>query len=247
MLEIDLKGKIALVTGASKGIGKASALMLAKAGAKVIINYNQDDQGAEAVAKLIGEDAFVIKADISNPESAAKMFKTVQEKFGRLDILVNNAGTTSEHKLENLPIEEIKRIFDINTFGVFYCSKYAIPLMKECGGTIINISSTSMYTGAGGGAHYASSKSALLGLTRNIAKDYGEFNIRSNALAVTLVNTELLKSRKTGNLEEKINNVPLKRLCETEEIGYAVAFLASDFAGYITGEVITMDGGRTYA
>lgn len=247
MLAIDLKDKIALVTGASRGIGKSCAITLAQAGAKVIINYNQNKEAAEKTARSIGDNADIIQGDITNPAKVEEMMDIIKKKYGRLDILINNAGTTTEYKLEDLPIEDIHKVFEVNMFGTFYCTKFALPIMKEKGGSIINISSTSMYTGAGGGAHYAASKSALLGFTRNLAKDYGQYNIRSNALAVTLVNTELLINRKTGDLKSKIENVPVKRLCEPEEVGYLAAFLASDMAGYINGEVITMDGGRTYA
>ncbi|MFZ7121919.1 MAG: SDR family NAD(P)-dependent oxidoreductase [Eubacteriaceae bacterium] len=247
MLNIDLNGKIALITGASRGIGKSCAHILSEAGAKVIINYNKNHEAALDVAKSIGENVDTIQADITDYKNVKKMMKSIEIKYGRLDILINNAGTTSEYKLEDLPIEDIQTIFNINTFGAFYCAKYALPLMKDQGGSIINISSTSMFTGAGGGAHYASSKSAMLGLTRNLAKDYGKYNIRTNALAITLVDTELLRNRKTGDLDKKITSVPLKRLCQPEEIGYMSAFLASNMASYINGEVITIDGGRTYA
>lgn len=247
MLNIDLNGKIALITGASRGIGKSCAQVLSQAGAKVIINYNKNHEAALDVAKSIGENVDIIQADITDSKNVKKMMKSIEIKYSRLDILINNAGTTTEYKLEDLPIEDIQTVFNVNTFGAFYCAKYALPLMKDQGGSIINISSTSMFTGAGGGAHYASSKSAMLGLTRNLAKDYGKYNIRTNALAITLVDTELLRNRKTGDLEKKIMSVPLKRLCQPEEIGYMTAFLASDLASYINGEVITIDGGRTYA
>ncbi len=247
MLAIDLRGKIAFVTGSSRGIGKSCAKTLAQAGAKVIINYNTNIKAAQEVAKEIGGDTAVVQGDVTDPQKVEDMLKLIKEKYGKLDILVNNAGTTTEYNLEELPIEDIQKVFEVNLFGTFYCTKFALPLMKENGGTIINISSTSMYTGAGGGAHYAASKSALLGFTRNLAKDYGQYNIRTNSIAVTMVNTELLINRKTGDLKSKIENVPVKRLCEPEEVGYLTAFLASDMAGYINGEVITMDGGRTYA
>ncbi|HCX64511.1 MAG TPA: beta-ketoacyl-ACP reductase [Eubacteriaceae bacterium] len=247
MLEINLEGKVGLITGGSKGIGKACAKALAEAGATVIINFSQNKEEAQKTAEEIGERALLHQCDVSNPEEVRAMMNAIGEKFGRLDILVNNAGITSEDLLEDLPEESIRRIFDVNFFGAMYTSKYALPLMKDRGGSMIFMSSTSMYTGAGGGAHYAASKSALLGLLRNIAKDYGKYNIRSNGLAVTMVNTDLLKNRKTDDLKSKIEGVPLKRLCEPEEIGGTVAFLSSDTASYINGEMITMDGGRTYA
>lgn len=248
MLSIDLTGKVALITGASRGIGRSCAEILAQCGAKVVINYNNNAALAEELAHDIGETAATFKGNVSDPEDVKKMMEFTHSKFGKLDILVNNAGTTTENNIEELTLDDIQKVFQVNLFGTFYCCKYAIPYMKQNNnGSIINISSTSMFTGAGGGAHYASSKSGLLGLTRNLSKDYGKYNIRTNALAVTLVKTELLTNRTTGDLQEKIANVPLKRLCDPEEVAYMVAFLSSSLASYVSGEVITMDGGRTFA
>lgn len=245
MINIDLRGKVAVVTGGAKGIGSACGKILAQAGAKVVINYNSSSIAADELAHDIGDNAVTYKGNVANPVDMEDMIKYTVDKFSQIDILVNNAGTTSENILEDLTIEEIDRIFKTNIYGSFYTSKYALPYMKSKGGSIINISSTSMYSGAGGGAHYAASKSALLGLTRNIARDYGKYNIRSNSLAVTLVKTDLLMGR-SHDLDSKISKVPLARLCEPEEIAYMVAFLSSDMGSYITGEVITIDGGRTY-
>jgi 3-oxoacyl-[acyl-carrier protein] reductase len=146
MLAIDLKDKIALVTGASRGIGKSCAITLAQAGAKVIINYNQNKEAAEETARSIGDNADIIQGDITNPAKVEEMMDIIKKKYGRLDILINNAGTTTEYKLEDLPIEDIHKVFEVNMFGTFYCTKFALPIMKEKGGSIINISSTSMYT-----------------------------------------------------------------------------------------------------
>ncbi|MPW26601.1 glucose 1-dehydrogenase [Alkalibaculum sp. M08DMB] len=248
MINIDLSGKVAVITGSSRGIGYSCAEILAKCGARVVINYRNNALLSEELAHKIGSAATTFKGDVSIPEEVEKLMKYTNDKFGNIDILVNNAGTTTENNIEDLSIDDIEKVIRVNYFGSLYCCKYAIPYMKQNNnGSIINISSTSMYSGAGGGAHYASSKAALLGLTRNLAKDYGKYNIRTNSLAVTLVNTELLRNRTTGDLKEKIANVPLKRLCEPEEIAYMVAFLSSSLGSYISGEVITIDGGRTFA
>lgn len=246
MLKIDLTEKVIIITGASKGIGSSCSKVLADCGAKVVINYHSNGLLAEELANEIGENAITYKGNVSDADDMKKMMEYTKNHFGSLDVLVNNAGVTSENILEDLSIDEIDRVIKTNLYGAFYSSKYALPYLKENGGSIIHMASTSMYSGAGGGAHYAASKAALVGLIRNIARDYGKYNIRSNALAITLVKTDLLMGR-TQNLDSKISGVPLGRLCEPEEVAYMTAFLSSDLASYITGEVITIDGGRTYA
>ncbi|MGL4606769.1 MAG: SDR family NAD(P)-dependent oxidoreductase [Eubacteriaceae bacterium] len=247
MLNIDLSKKVALVTGGSRGIGKACSKVLDSAGGRVIINYNKNEEMAIALAENLGNNPEIVQCDVSNPDEVEKMMAYIKNKFGSLDILVNNAGVLLEKSIEAIEIEEANHIFKTNYFGAYYCCKYGVPLMKEKGGSIINISSTSMFTGGGGGAHYAASKSALLGLTRNMAKEYGPYGVRSNALAISLVKTELLENRKKIDLKDKIDQVPLGRLCEPEEVAYMVAFLGSSLGAYINGEIITIDGGRTFA
>lgn len=252
MIDISLKGKVALVTGGSKGIGAGIAKRLSEAGATVIINCEGQVEFAEAIKKEItdaGGLADICVADIMNREAVEAMMATIAEKHGSLDILVNNAGASTVGTIEELTYKEIDFVLALNVGGLINCCKEAMPYLASHGGSIINIASTSMYTGGGGGLHYAGSKSAIMGITRNLSKSYGAKGVRTNALAITLIDTELFRNRYADPVEREavINTVPLRRLGQPEDIGNMAAFLASNLGSFINGEIITMDGGRTYA
>lgn len=253
MISIDLSGRVALVTGGSKGIGAGIVEVLARAGAQVIINCEGQVNFAEEVKTRVindGGKADIYVADIMNRGHVGNMFDWIQNKYGRLDILVNNAGMSTVGNIEELSYEQIDKVLDLNIKGVINCCKEAMPyLSKTENASIVNIASTSMYTGGGGGLHYAGSKSALLGITRNLSKSYGPKGVRTNALAITLIDTELFRNRYQDQDErnEVINQVPIQRLGTPEDVGFMSAYLSSDLGSFINGEIITMDGGRTFA
>lgn len=253
MINIDLSNKVALVTGGSKGIGAGIAEVIAQAGALVIINCEGQVHFAEQVKQRIeqsGGKAEIYVADIMNRTDVTDMFRWVEQHYGGLDILVNNAGMSSVGSIEELSYEQIDRVLELNVKGVINCCKEAIPyLSRKDTSSIVNIASTSMYTGGGGGVHYAASKSALLGITRNLSKSYGVKGVRTNALAITLIDTELFRDRyqDPDDRAAAIAQVPVQRLGKPEDVGYMAAYLSSDLGSFINGEIVTMDGGRTYA
>lgn len=245
-----LKGKKALVTGGSRGIGRGIALALATQGADVAINYHSKKDEAEKVVeeiKKMGREAFSIQADVSKSADVAKMFGEVKTKWGRLDILVNNAGIVAFANFESITEEEWDKILDVNLKGQFLCSREAIKLMDK-GAKIINIASIAS-GGVGIGfsriAHYTASKGGVVALTENMAIDLASKGINVNAIAPGVIETDMTK----GMLgDEKVKQgllmrVPKGRVGKPEDIGAAAAFLASDEADYITGTVLYVDGG----
>lgn len=253
MLNLDLNNKVALVTGGSQGIGRGISLTLAKAGATVVIaHYDRtDDKVNETIAtiKELGCKCEAYKVNVSNPTDAKEMVSSIINDFGRIDILVNNAGISTVGNLDELSYEQIQAVLNVNLMGPFTMCKEVLPSMIENKfGRIINIASTSMYTGGGGGAHYAASKSGLMGMMRNLSKVYGKDNITTNNLAISLIDTELFRDRypEQSQRDEVISHVPVQRAGTPEDVGYAVAFLASDWASYINGEILQIDGGRMY-
>lgn len=251
MLNINLKNKVTLITGGSKGVGKGIAEAFAEAGANVIINYSRGKEKAvETVHEISNKNQFIecIKGDVSDPIQVRNMVNQIIDKHGKIDILVNNAGVTTVRNLENLELEELERVIKINTIGSFVVTKEVLPhMLKNNEGNIIMISSTSIFTGGGGGPHYSASKAALTGLIRSVAKDYGPKGIRINGLAISLIATELLYKRYSEEeRNERIMGVPVRRLGTPEDVGNIAAFLASNLSGYIHGEIINVDGGRLY-
>lgn len=254
MLKIDLSSKVAIVTGGSRGVGRGICRKLQKAGARVVINYSSEkgkSDAAELVEELTsaGGDAVAVQANISNPDEVKSMFEKTVDQFNKVDILVNNAGVTSVGTIEDISDSELDKIMKVNTYGSFYTSRECIKYLKQNnGGSIINIASTGLFTGGGGGPHYAASKAAILGLTRNLSKTYGKFGIRANALAISLINTELFRNRYSNeeDRQQVINQVPVRRLGTPEDVGNMVAFIASPLASYLNGELIVLDGGRLY-
>ncbi|MDR1573328.1 MAG: glucose 1-dehydrogenase [Clostridiales Family XIII bacterium] len=253
MLKIDLKNRTAVVTGGARGVGAGICAAMASAGARIIVNSLTDSPSAHAlVAKLQtgGAQAVHFCADVSSVTEVKAMIRFAFDVFGSLDILVNNAGISTAGSIESLSHDEISRVLDTNVKSMFNCCKEAIPHMREAGfGRIINIASTAMYTGGGGGAHYAASKAAVMGLTRNLAREYGRYGITANALAISLIDTDLFRSRypDPADRERAVAGVPAGRAGTPEDVGYASAFLASPLAAYINGDIIDIDGGRLYA
>ncbi|MEK6847366.1 MAG: glucose 1-dehydrogenase [Nanoarchaeota archaeon] len=242
-----LKNKVALVTGSSRGIGKAIALSFAKEGATVIVNYVKSDEKAKETVKEIeklGSKAIAIKCDVSNEQEVKRMMEKIVENFGKLDILVNNAGIVYDIPFMEKTLEQVKRTFEVNFNGVFLCSKYAAKVMKKIGsGTIINISSTNgTSTLNPESADYDASKAAVISLTKNLAEELAP-NIRVNCIAPGWINTDINKDLPKDYIKEEIEKILVKRFGKPEEIARVATFLASDDASFITRSTIIVDGG----
>jgi 3-oxoacyl-[acyl-carrier protein] reductase len=241
-----LQDKVILITGASRGIGRATALLAAKNGATVIINYHNSEQEAVAVVGLIektGGRAVAIKADISHDEEVKEMFRKIKEDFGHLDILVNNAGVMINNLLLMTRQEEYSRIMDINCQGMFICSQHATKMMvRQKSGKIINISSVVGVYGSPGQALYAASKSFVIGFTKSLAKELGSFNITVNAVAPGFIETDLTQNTRADVRARLISTIALGRSGTPEDIAPVILFLASPMGDYISGQVIGVDG-----
>jgi len=244
---IDLSGKVAIVTGSSRGIGAAIAVELARLGAQVVVNHRDSAAGAEEVRQTIaagGGEALVIQADVSQAAEARRLVKETLKTCGRLDILVNNAGTTRDNLLLMMKEADWQLVLQTNLTSAYHCCKAALrPMMKQRFGRIINITSVVGLSGQAGQANYAASKAGLIGFTKSLAKEVGSRNITVNAVAPGFVPTALTNVLPPEMVEQAIQNTPLGRLGKPEEIAYAVAFLASDQAAFITGQVLSVDGG----
>jgi 3-oxoacyl-[acyl-carrier protein] reductase len=244
---IDLSGKTALVTGGSRGIGRAIALRLATQGADVAFTYRGNAAAAAETTTAIealGRRALAIQGDARAPETAEAVVKAALEAFGRIDILVNNAGVTRDDLIMRMTEEAWLEVIETNLSGAFWMTKAVTrPMLKARGGRIINITSVSGQAGQMGQANYSSAKAGLIGLTKATARELASRSITANAVAPGFVLTELTQDL-PDNLKDEINaRTPLGRFGTTEEIANAVAFLASDEAGYITGQVLAVDGG----
>ena len=240
--------KTALVTGASRGIGSAVAVALAQMGYAVVINYNKSKDRAENLAKVITESykipALAVKCDVSIPEQVSEMFSTIKENFGGVDVLVNNAGVSSQKILTDITVEEWKNTIGVNLDGAFYCSKEALPYMiSKKQGSIINISSMWGQVGASCEVHYSTAKAGLMGFTKALAKEVAPSNIRVNAVAPGVVMTDMMSSFDENTVAELKEETPLQRLGTPKNIADAVAFLVSDKAEFITGQVLAVNGG----
>ena len=243
------EGAVAVVTGASGGIGRACALSLAEQGVTVIVHYNGNKEAATETLNLILENkgrGAVIKADVSDHEEVIGMFKKIRNAFGRVDVLVNNAGINRDGYMLMMNDDAFRDVIETNLFGSFYCTQEALRLMAGAKkGSIINISSTSGTVGSECQANYSASKGALISMTKTLAREYANKNIRVNAVAPGFIETNMLKSNYDLYVEKYMKSIPLGRFGEPEEVADVVTFLASDLASYITGKVITVDGGMT--
>lgn len=243
------EGAVALVTGASGGIGRAAAMDLAKSGVTVIVNYNCNKQGAEETVQAIrsaGGTAAMVKADVSNAEEVDAMFRKIKKHFNRLDVLVNNSGITKDGYLMMMSAESFDAVLKTNLYGCFYCTQGALRLMTAAKqGAIINIASTSGVVGQEGQANYSASKGAIISFTKTVAKEYARHGIRCNAVAPGFIDTHMTQVNR-GLLEEKyLQFIPQERFGTPEEVANVVTFLASNKASYITGKTIVVDGGLT--
>ncbi len=233
-----LEGKTALVTGASRGIGRAVAAELARAGASVVLGYRSGKDEAETLAAELGGRA--IQADVSNAEDAARLV----EEAGDLDILVNNAGLTRDGLLARMSDDDWRTVIDTNLSSVFYtCRAVTRPMMKKRGGAIVNVSSIVGVHGNWGQTNYAASKAGIIGFTKSLARELGSRGVRANVVAPGYVKTQLTDVLPEDATAAMLQNTPLGRLGEPEDIAGAVRFLCSDDAAFITGEVLLVDGG----
>ena len=243
----DLGGRVALVTGGSRGIGRAIALQLAKCGASVAINYNQSLHQAESVraeVKAQGGTAITVQADVRVPEEAERMVQETVESLGRLDILVNNAGYNRDTLLLRMSVEDWDEVMALNLRAVFLCTKPSLrPMMRQRWGRVINIGSVSGLAGNAGQANYAAAKSGLIGFTRAVAREMGSRNVTANLVAPGLIATELTKDIRKEIVDAVMQRLLVGRLGKAEEVAATVAFLASEEAAYITGQVLAVDGG----
>ena len=242
-----LKDKVAIVTGGTRGIGRAIALKLADHGANIVINYRNSDKEAEELKAILeekGVKVLTVKCDISNFEDSKNLMDKCKEVFGKIDILVNNAGITKDTLIMRMKEEDFDNVIDVNLKGTFNCAKHASAIMlKQRFGKIINMTSVVGIAGNAGQVNYSASKAGVIGLTKSLAKELGSRGITVNAVAPGFINTDMTASLSEKVKEEASKNIPLKRLGDPEDVANLVGFLASDAANYITGQVINVDGG----
>ena len=241
-----LKDKVALITGSSRGIGEATALLFAKEGARVVVNHSKSDKEVdEDVKKIkkIGSDSIAIKCDVSDEKEVKKMVEKTMETFGRIDILVNNAGIVFDVPFAERTVEQWKKTLDVNLLGVFLCSKYVAPHMSKNGGRIVNISSTSgVNSFSTESMDYGAAKAGVIILTRTLAKELAP-KILVNSIAPGWIDTYMNKDLPKDYVEKETEKIYLKRFAKPEEVAKAILFLSSDDASYITGITLIVDGG----
>ncbi len=242
-----LGGKTALVTGASRGIGRAIAIRLAGEGAKVAINYAGNEKAAQEVKSVIeanGGEAILVQADVASPEAVDEMVAKVTEAFGTIDILVNNAGITRDGLLARMKPEDFDAVIDTNLKGVFYCTKAVAKLMmKKRSGRIVNMASVVGLMGNAGQANYSAAKAGVIGFSKSVAKELASRGITVNMVAPGFIGTDMTAVLSDKVRETMVEEIPLKRMGQPEDVANAVAFLVSDQASYITGQVVNVDGG----
>lgn len=244
---LSLHGMKALVTGASRGIGKEIAIALAEAGANVAINYRSSEDGASDVAKKIesfGVSTWIYPADISDYNETVKMKEQIEKYFGNIDILVNNAGVNVDKLFINMDQESWNKVISVNLNGVFNCCNvFKNDLIESKQGRIINITSIVGQMGNVGQVNYAASKAGIIGMTKALAKEFARNKITVNAIAPGFIETDMLMGVPDKVKEKIISQIPFRRFGKPEEVAHAVTFLASDFASYITGHVLNVNGG----
>ena len=242
-----LHNRVAVVTGASRGIGKAICFDLAKNGAKVAINYHTNKENAYRIQEEIlslGGEAFAIQADVTKENDTKRLIDDVAKQWSGVDILVNCAGAMKNNYLEEMSLRAWREAIDVNLSGVYLASKAAIQFLKQSSyGRIINISSQAAFRGSIAHSHYTAAKAGILGFTYSIARELSAYNITANVISPGRVMTDMMEGYKDKKMEQCIEETPLKRFGKPEEIAYMVSFLASDKAGYITGANIHINGG----
>jgi NAD(P)-dependent dehydrogenase (short-subunit alcohol dehydrogenase family) len=241
------KGKVALVTGGTSGIGKATAIEFARAGAKVVLTGRREKEGAQVVAEIkkLGGQAAFVRADVAKDADVKRMVDFTVEKFGRLDIAFNNAGVEWKGPLDQATEAEYRRIFDVNVWGVLNSMRHEIPVMlKNGGGAIVNTSSVAGHVGLGQVSIYIASKHAVEGLTKSVALEFAKQNIRINAIAPGVIATEMWDRFAGEELRDQVSSIiPVARIGASEEIAAAVLYLCSDNAKFTTGTSLVVDGG----
>jgi 3-oxoacyl-[acyl-carrier protein] reductase len=239
--------KVALITGGTRGIGKAIALELAANGINIVINYRAESADMANLKKQIEEnkvECFFVKADISKFEECEKMVEQIMNKFGRIDILVNNAGITKDTLLMRMKKEDFEEVININLNGTFNCTRNVIPhMVKQRSGRIINVSSVVGVAGNAGQTNYSASKAGIIGFTKSLAREVASRNILVNAIAPGFIETNMTNVLSDNVKENILNQIPLKRMGTSEEVARVVKFLTSEDSSYITGQVIHIDGG----
>ncbi len=242
-----LDGNVAIVTGASRGIGRAIALELGRQGATVVVNYNGSEDKAQEVLEDIqaqGGQGMTYKCNVSDFMACETFMKEIVEKYGRIDILVNNAGITRDNLLMRMSERDYDQVLDTNLKGTFNCMKFVNrTMLKQRFGRIINISSVSGVLGNAGQANYAASKAGVIGLTKAVAREMASRGITVNAIAPGFIETEMTEVLSEGVKEGAVSQIPLGRFGQVEDIAHMVTYLASEYGGYITGQVIHVDGG----
>jgi len=242
-------GRVAIVTGGGRGLGRAMASRLAAEGAKLVISYRSNDSAAEETAETVreaGAECELFKGDVSSPADVEALFKSVGDAFGRVDILINNAGITRDNLMMRMKEEEFDEVLRTNLKGTYLCTRAALrPMVRARWGRIVNVSSVVGLVGNAGQANYAASKAGIIGFTKSVAREVAQRGITANVVAPGYVETEL-----TGSLPEKVKDqirdqVPAGRFGEPEEVAEVVAFLVGEAAGYVTGQTIAVDGGMT--
>ncbi len=243
----DLSGHVALVTGGSRGIGASISRQLAGQGASVVVNYNSSAEQAQALVKEVeaaGGKAIAVQGDVRKPEDTERLVAVAVDTYGKIDILVNNAGFNRDTLILRMSLEDWDEVMDLNLRAVFLCTKSALrPMMKNRWGRIINIGSVSGLAGNAGQANYAAAKSGLIGFTRAVAREFGSRNITSNLVAPGLVITELTKDIRPEIVAGVKQRLLIDRNGTPEDVSAMVVYLASEEAGYVTGQVFSVDGG----
>ena len=247
MSGVDLEGKVALVTGASRGIGAVIACRLARAGAKVAVNYHSSHEAAAEVVKTIGEaggSAIPVNGNVSDEFEAQNAVKCVVDTWGTIDILVNNAGIHRDRLLLRMTPEDFDHILEVNLRGAFLCTRYVMPyLIKKRHGRVINMSSVVGLSGNPGQANYAAAKAGLVGFTKAVAREVASRNVTINALAPGYIVSGMVEHLSEETRKEILARIPMGRFGTSEEVAESVVFLCGDGASYITGQVLTIDGG----
>jgi 3-oxoacyl-[acyl-carrier protein] reductase len=245
------EGKAALVTGASRGIGRAIALRLAGEGANIVVNYNAQADAATSVADAVkagGSEASVVQADVARSADVERLVQAALNAFGRIDVLVNNAGITRDTLLMRMSEDDWDAVLDTNLKSAFLVTRAVMrPMLRQRHGRIVNITSISGVIGNAGQANYSASKAGLIGFTRSTAREVASRNITCNAVAAGVIETEIWRGVPESAIESLLQMIPAGRKGTPEDVAEAVAFLASDAAGYITGQVLNVDGGMVMA
>ena len=241
-----LEGKVALITGASRGIGKATAIKFAENRATVVVNYNESKEAADSLVKQIesmGGNALAIKADVKNYNELKEMFNTIKERFGRLDILVNNAGVLKDSLIMMTSESDWENIINTNLKGAFNSIQLASKIMmRQGGGKIINVSSIVGIHGNAGQAAYSASKAGVIGMTKSAAKELAAYGISVNCVAPGLIDTDMTRHLKPEIRERLISNICMKKMGKPEDVAGVILFLASDLSNYVNGQTIGVDG-----